>query len=110
VTATTMEDLFAWQSQGKCAGMNREWFFPEFDFVLNPKVLEACNACPVREICVQWAIDHDEAGVWGGLTEEQRKQITTTRSRVRCPDCRSDHVQELGGTEVCMSCGLSWLV
>lgn len=97
-----------WEKQAACRGMNPDLFFPEFGFLLEPDVPAACGRCPVRGECLDYAITHDEQGVWGGLTDDQRKRINITRSRVRCPDCRSDQVAEQRGSEVCLSCGLSW--
>jgi WhiB family redox-sensing transcriptional regulator len=100
-----------WELRAACRGMGTDQFFPEFNFLVEDSVLAACAHCEVKGECLTYAIDHhEEYGVWGGLTEEQRKQITTTRNRVRCPSCRSDRVSEGMGSETCLSCGLSWLV
>lgn len=35
----------------------------------NPRFITAlgfCAACPVRDQCLQWAIDNHETGIWGG--------------------------------------------
>lgn len=94
-----------------CAGMNRDIFFPEYTFLTDPAAIAACSRCEVKDECLQWAITTDqEFGIWGGLDEEQRKAIDRTRSRARCPDCRSDRIIEEGRNEVCISCGLSWAV
>jgi hypothetical protein len=90
--------------------MNRDIFFPEFDSLVEEKVLVTCGSCPIRVECLQWAIDHEEFGVWGGLTETQRRSLDVSRTRVRCPDCRSDRIEEMEHMEVCISCGLSWPV
>lgn len=101
-------DELDWETRGACNGMDTERFFPEFDHLLEPEVIAACAFCPVRSECLDWALIHDEAGVWGGLTELQRQQITTVRTRVRCPDCRSERVAEQEHSEICLNCGLSW--
>lgn len=101
--------LVAWQDLAACQGMNPEIFFPEADYLTDPRAIAACGRCPVRTICLQWALDtSQEFGVWGGLTEDQRRFINISRSRVRCPDCRSDRVVEQDHSEVCAACGLSW--
>lgn len=39
-----------------------------------------CQMCPEREACAEWAIDTDQDfGVWGGLTERERKIIRKAR-------------------------------
>ena len=69
--------------------------------------------CPIIEQCLQYALStHQESGVWGGLSEDQRKIIGWAKSRVRCPGCRSRSVQASHDrrTETCLTCGLSWSV
>lgn len=34
-----------------------------------------CGACDVMEECAEWAMRHEYWGVWGGLTDFERKQI-----------------------------------
>ena len=68
--------------------------------------------CPIKEQCKQFALDTNErSGVWGGLTEQQRKVIAWPKTRVRCPGCRGKNVESLKPShETCFSCGLSWRV
>lgn len=37
-----------------------------------------CRHCPVKAACLTWAVEHDEKGIWGGLTEQQRSRRRTT--------------------------------
>jgi WhiB family redox-sensing transcriptional regulator len=107
---TAVMSALDWQRNAACEGMSVDLFFPESTDILDDRVIRICTTCPIKELCRDWAIVHDEYGVWGGLTDSQRAQVNTTRSRVRCPDCRSEQVIDEGGTEVCLSCGLSWPV
>lgn len=94
-----------------CAGMNPNLFFPEKEWMVDPRVTRACQSCVVRDRCLNWALETDQTfGWWGGLSEEQRAAINRTRSRVRCPDCRSESIAELSHVEICRACGLSWSV
>ena len=35
-----------------------------------------CGACRIREECLSWALKNGERyGVWGGLTEQQRRRL-----------------------------------
>lgn len=34
-----------------------------------------CRRCPYRARCLAWAIQHREKGIWGGTTENDRKNI-----------------------------------
>jgi WhiB family redox-sensing transcriptional regulator len=32
-----------------------------------------CAACPLAADCLAWAVEHSEAGTWGGFTEDERR-------------------------------------
>jgi WhiB family redox-sensing transcriptional regulator len=35
-----------------------------------------CRGCPVSATCLSWALaSGQEAGIWGGLTEDQRRRL-----------------------------------
>jgi WhiB family redox-sensing transcriptional regulator len=41
-------------------------------------VLEAkkiCSACPIQAMCLEWAAQTQDAGVWGGSTPDERKKL-----------------------------------
>lgn len=43
-----------------------------------------CGTCPVRTECLAYALDHRvEVGVWGGMTERQRRALLRCRPQVR---------------------------
>lgn len=47
-----------------------------------------CRSCPVRQECLRWALDNgQDAGVWGGLDETERRALKR-RSRRRAQDPR----------------------
>jgi hypothetical protein len=72
-----------------------------------------CLLCPIVVECRQWALFKPEkSGVWGGLTEQQRKVTKFRKKRVHCPGCGSTDVNQLEKTsdEHCWSCGLSWKI
>lgn len=71
-----------------------------------------CQLCPIRDKCLQWALDTGQKyGVWGGLTEDQRKVTGWVKQRVKCPGCKSKNVSQVNtGNETCLGCGLSWKV
>lgn len=110
MTAAVMGKL-DWQAKAACEGMDRELFFPEEDFLLEPEVLAACAICTVREDCLAFAIEYgQDFGVWGGLTEKQRKKINKVANRAHCPGCYSEQIIEQAHSEVCINCGLSWSI
>lgn len=43
-----------------------------------------CACCEVREPCLEFAIaTKQDAGVWGGLTEDERRSLRRARQRRR---------------------------
>lgn len=104
-----LRDPVDWEKDAECRGVSRDLFFPEYDWAVDLNILAMCHRCPVREACLEHALTwNEEYGIWGGLTEWQRERITMSRSRVRCPDCRSDATTEDERFGICLSCGLSW--
>lgn len=76
----------AWQRYAMCRFEDPELFFPvgEAGPALG-QIEEAkavCRRCPVVRTCRAWALDHhEEAGVWGGLSEQERRAIRTRAAR-----------------------------
>jgi WhiB family redox-sensing transcriptional regulator len=73
-----------WTTAAKCAGTK------DFLFAEGPdqrKVRIVCGDCPVRRQCLAEALDgRVEWGVWGGLTERERRALLKKR-----PDVTSWH-------------------
>lgn len=56
-----------------CRNVDPELFFP-FDSGSGDEAKAICHTCPVEADCAAWAIaTYQEAGIWGGLSPEQRK-------------------------------------
>ncbi|MBL1100107.1 WhiB family transcriptional regulator [Streptomyces sp. 205] len=71
---------------GACAGEDPELFFPVGNNAAAREQADeakaVCYRCPVMEICGQWALEHRiESGVWGALTEDDRRAILRRRGR-----------------------------
>jgi WhiB family redox-sensing transcriptional regulator len=69
----------SWRKQALCAQTDPEAFFP--DKGGSPAAAQAiCRRCPVQGPCLEWALQHDERfGVWGGLTDRQRRRLAKQR-------------------------------
>jgi WhiB family transcriptional regulator, redox-sensing transcriptional regulator len=70
-----MTDGSPWQSRAACRGLDPELFFPAPGESSRP-ARAVCTSCPVRAECAEWALFAAEHhGVWGGLTERDRRRI-----------------------------------
>lgn len=68
-----------WMNDVVCATTDPEVFFPERGGA-SREAKRVCLGCGVREECLQWAIDNDERhGVWGGMSEHERKRFAAGR-------------------------------
>lgn len=79
-----------WQGKAACAQYRpSRWDTDEPD----PQALAICDACPVKDTCLQDALDRNEThGVRGGLTPNQRDALKRGRALPkagprRCRDC-----------------------
>lgn len=71
-----------------CADEDPELFFPIGD--TGPALLQVeeakavCRRCPLMETCLQGALERNEsAGVWGGLSESERRSLKRRAARNR---------------------------
>ncbi|MFN8037328.1 MAG: WhiB family transcriptional regulator [Acidimicrobiia bacterium] len=70
-----------WRQLARCRGVDPEIFYPITDEDAD-EAKEICSICPVRETCLEHALLHREKhGVWGGLTERERRRILRRRRR-----------------------------
>ncbi|GIH89911.1 hypothetical protein Psi01_05410 [Planobispora siamensis] len=78
----------AWQNLAHCAEADPEIFFPErWDEASTAEAKSVCASCPVRFECLTDALQRMERhGIWGGLTEQERRKVT--RLPHRCRHCR----------------------
>jgi len=51
--------------------MDYRLFFAETKELIN-MAIEACNSCPVKAQCLEYAMVNNERGIWGATTERQR--------------------------------------
>lgn len=64
-----------WMDAAACKGSATSQWFPSSG-KLSTRNLDAillCRTCPVQTHCLQHALEHAEVGIWGGLTDEQRR-------------------------------------
>lgn len=72
-----MED---WRKQAACKNLPTEWWFPDVGGEGGmERAVEICKTCPVKEPCLEWAIAHEDNGIWGATTPLQRKKLRKIR-------------------------------
>jgi WhiB family redox-sensing transcriptional regulator len=68
-----------WQNQANCLGLDPVLFFPERGESTR-EAKRVCAGCAVREECLEYALDEGfRHGVWGGLSERERRPIRRQR-------------------------------
>jgi WhiB family transcriptional regulator, redox-sensing transcriptional regulator len=83
--APTLSD---WRARSACLDADPELFFPVGSTgPAERQVDEAklvCATCEVRDACLEWALAaKQEHGVWGGLSEDERRSLRRRKSRQR---------------------------
>ncbi len=75
-------DKLSWQDFANCSGADQDLFFPERG-ASTRKAKAICGACTVKGECLEFAITQGERfGIWGGLSERERRKIRRQRSLV----------------------------
>ena len=75
-----------WVHRSLCKDEDPELFFPVGNTGPAASQIEAakavCARCPVKVPCLDWAMQTvQDSGVWGGLTEEERRALRRARAR-----------------------------
>ncbi len=77
--AESERTLTSWRRQAACRDTDTDVFFPLTDEEAGP-AKAVCATCPVAAECLEFALasrQHD--GVWGGLTETERRRLRRRR-------------------------------
>ena len=78
-TAGWVED---WTMAAACRGMDPDELFVQG--AAQNRAKSVCNSCPVRTECLADALDNRvEFGVWGGMTERERRALLRRRPEVQ---------------------------
>lgn len=76
-----------WRHRAVCRDVDPELFFPVGNsgpaLAQTADAKAVCASCPVATECLDWALESgQEAGVWGGLSEDERRaRKRSARSR-----------------------------
>lgn len=94
VTAGELSEIVVsegWRDFARCQGEPIEMFFgylyeTHVEVTNRERKAKAmCGLCPVREICLDYAIVNMEWGIWGGTNKKERDKIRQSRKKAeRC--------------------------
>ena len=103
-----------WRHRALCRDEDPELFFPigttgpALGQMEQAKTV--CRRCPVTESCLDWALrSGQDSGVWGGLSEDERRALKRrqARTRVHCSSSRNAPTSlsagRIGPTSACRS-------
>ncbi|MGI8685011.1 MAG: WhiB family transcriptional regulator [Acidimicrobiales bacterium] len=78
-TSTDGRDV-QWRGRAACLASDPVLFFPvgssgaAIEEIQRAKVV--CRSCPVREQCLEYALEtNQESGIWGGTSEDERRRL-----------------------------------
>lgn len=75
------DDAEAWGVQAVCRTADPDELF--VDGAAQNRAKAVCAGCPVRTECLAYALDRRiEHGVWGGMTERERRALLRRRPMV----------------------------
>src|SRR3954454_4947945 len=83
-----VDHLMDWRHRAACLDEDPELFFPIGN--TGPALLQieeakaVCRRCEVMDTCLRWALESgQDAGVWGGLSEDERRALKRRNARAR---------------------------
>jgi WhiB family redox-sensing transcriptional regulator len=83
---TVIDNRASWWSRVACSTADPDLFFPISSS--GPAARQAtkakaiCAGCEIKQACLDYALDAGPVqGVWGGMTEEERRQLVRRERR-----------------------------
>lgn len=85
-----------WRNRAACLRVDPALFFPIGStgpaLLQREETKDLCRHCEVVETCLKWAIESgQDTGIWGGLSEDERRALKRRNARAR----RADQVAPL---------------
>ncbi len=78
----------AWKELGECRGDDpTRWIGPDRDETREERVAReddakvVCAVCEVQVQCLEWAVANRERGIWGSMTDRERRGLVWIRDR-----------------------------
>lgn len=76
-------EIQSWQEYANCLGVDSDLFFPERG-ASTREAKEVCRGCVVKDDCLEYALSNGEKfGIWGGMSERERRRIRRARAIAR---------------------------
>jgi WhiB family redox-sensing transcriptional regulator len=69
-----------WRDEALCAQVDLDLFFPEKGEG-NRDAKRVCRTCPVQTACLEEALLADVEGIWGGLSQKERRHLQRAARR-----------------------------
>ena len=94
-----MRDLQQWRQEANCSELTPEeadkyFFLGQGGSPMRTRK-EFCDWCPVMKTCLEYAILYDEAGIWGGTTEKERKIVAPLlKPRLKAEAAQAERLEE----------------
>jgi WhiB family redox-sensing transcriptional regulator len=86
ILAVDIEELevaVSWRRFSNCLGVDPDLFFPERG-ASTKEAKGVCHGCVVKKECLEYALTTGEKfGIWGGLSERERRRIRRQRALAR---------------------------
>lgn len=85
-----------WEDDALCQQVDTEVFFPERGGGTTHAAKQVCKLCDVQPECLEHALAADEEyGVWGGMSERQRRKINHPGATPATPHLTPGQVAEM---------------
>ena len=80
--------MMTWRNRAACLDEDPELFFPigntGFALLQIQEAKAVCARCKIVETCLEWAMDSgQDFGVWGGMSEDERRSLKRRKARRR---------------------------
>jgi WhiB family redox-sensing transcriptional regulator len=77
-------DPESWRPDAACRDLDPNLFFPAGETGPAAEQIahatSICRNCPVSDLCLEFSLQtHQDYGIWGGTTEDERRQIRRAR-------------------------------
>lgn len=100
MTVLIMDFLQPWRAHAACRGADTELFHPKRGDKVRPVIEEYCNNCLVRVQCLEYQLSMTtpatDKGIWGGMSERQRRELRRAREEGREPEPHKDQAERRG--------------